>query len=36
MAWDVEFTDELGIWWEALSAEEQDSIAASVRLLEEH
>lgn len=34
MAWDVEFTDELGAWWEALSEEEQVSIDASVRLLE--
>ena len=35
MAWDVEFTDELGDWWNDLTAEEQISIDASVRLLEQ-
>lgn len=35
MVWDVEFTDELGDWWNALSEEEQVSVDASVRLLEE-
>jgi hypothetical protein len=34
MIWDVEYTDELGGWWTALSEEEQESVAASVRLLE--
>jgi hypothetical protein len=33
--WDVEYTDELGAWWAALSEAEQESIDASVRLLEE-
>lgn len=35
MTWEVEYTDEFGDWWEPLSAEEQESIDASVRLLEE-
>jgi hypothetical protein len=36
VAWDVEFTDDFEAWWESLTAEEQDSVAHSVRLLEEH
>lgn len=35
MTWDVEYTDEFGDWWESLTAEEQESIAVSVRLLED-
>lgn len=35
MAWDVEYTDEFGEWWETLSGSEQESVAASVQLLEE-
>ncbi len=35
MRWEVEYTDEFGEWWAALSETEQESIAASVRLLEE-
>jgi hypothetical protein len=31
--WDIEYTDEFGQWWETLSADEQESIAASVELL---
>ena len=34
MIWEVEYTDELGAWWEALSEAEQESVDASVRLLE--
>ena len=34
MAWDVEYTDEFEVWWEGLDADEQESIAASVELLE--
>ena len=34
MAWEVEYTDELGLWWADLSEAEQESIDASVRLLE--
>jgi hypothetical protein len=34
MAWDVEYTDEFEQWWAGLDADEQESIAASVGLLE--
>ena len=34
MLWDVEFTDEFGDWWDRLSESEQESVDASVRLLE--
>ena len=33
--WVVEYTDELGAWWEDLTEDEQESIDASVRLLED-
>lgn len=33
--WEVEYTDELGEWWGTLTEAEQESIDASVRLLEE-
>ena len=33
--WEVEYTDELGAWWNDLNESEQESIDASVRLLEE-
>ena len=33
--WEVEYTDEVGEWWDTLSGEEQESISASVGLLEE-
>jgi hypothetical protein len=33
--WEVEYTDEVGEWWDSLSGEEQESISASVGLLEE-
>jgi hypothetical protein len=35
MAWEVEYTNEFESWWLGLSADEQESIAASVELLEE-
>lgn len=35
MYWEVVYTDEFGDWWKSLSEEEQESLAASVRLLEE-
>lgn len=35
MSWDVEYTDEFEAWWNGLSEGEQESINASVRLLEE-
>lgn len=34
MAWDVEYTDEFGTWWECLTEAEQESVAATVGLLE--
>ena len=34
MSWEVEFTDEFEAWWDALTGEEQESIVASVGLLE--
>jgi hypothetical protein len=34
MNWDVEYTDEFGAWWDALTAGEQKSLVASVGLLE--
>jgi len=35
MIWEVEYTDEFGDWWNSLKEEEQESLDASVRLLEE-
>lgn len=35
MACDVEFTDEFGDWWDRLDAEEQASVRAYVKLLED-
>lgn len=35
MKWEVEYTDDFGDWWNALSEDEQASLDASVRLLEE-
>ena len=35
MAWEVEFTDEFGRWWETLSENQQDDVAYSVGLLAE-
>jgi len=34
MAWEIEFSEEFGEWWENLSAEEQESVARGVKLLE--
>jgi hypothetical protein len=34
MEWDVEHTEEFEEWWETLSVDEQESVAASVELLE--
>jgi len=33
MEWEVEFTDEFGRWWDGLTEEEQESVAASVMVL---
>ena len=35
MRWEVEYTNEFEQWWELLDADEQESVAASVGLLEE-
>jgi hypothetical protein len=34
ITWEVEFTYELGAWWDALDESEQESIDAAVQLLE--
>jgi hypothetical protein len=33
MSWDVEYTDEFGVWWSGLRGGQQDDVAASVELL---
>lgn len=35
MAWEVEYTDEFGDWWNGLTEAEQESVRASVMLLEQ-
>lgn len=35
MKWEVEFTNEFEQWWATLNEDEQESVAASVGLLEE-
>lgn len=35
MSWEVEFTGEFDLWWESLSAEEQDSVDSYVHMLED-
>jgi hypothetical protein len=34
MAWEVEYTDEFGVWWDTLTVAEQIDVGAVVRLLE--
>ncbi|HYK64607.1 MAG TPA: type II toxin-antitoxin system RelE/ParE family toxin [Patescibacteria group bacterium] len=34
MAWEVEYTDEFGAWWENLTEQEQGDVAAYVGVLE--
>lgn len=34
MAWEVEYTDEFGVWWESLTEQEQGDVAAHVGELE--
>jgi hypothetical protein len=34
VTWNVEYTDEFGQWWDALTEAEQESVDVSVRLLE--
>ena len=36
MAWEVEYTNEFGQWWQELSESQQDSVAARVELLMEY
>jgi len=36
VAWEVEFTDEFGEWWDGLSENAQDDMAFGVNLLREH
>ena len=36
MAWEVEYTDQFGQWWQNLSEGQQDAIAARVDLLIEY
>ena len=36
MAWDAEYTDEFGKWWDTLTENQQDSITATVELLMEY
>jgi hypothetical protein len=33
--WEVEFTDEFGVWWSTLDENTQDAIIAAVEILEE-
>ena len=35
MAWEVEFTEEFGAWWESLTDDQQDDVAHGVGLLTE-
>jgi hypothetical protein len=35
MSWEIEYTDEFGAWWDALSGAEQDDVGFGVGLLEE-
>jgi hypothetical protein len=35
VAWEVEYTDEFGAWWDELTDDEQDAIDAAVELLQE-
>jgi hypothetical protein len=36
MIWDVEYTDEFGVWWDTLDEGEQETLAATVRLLKKY
>jgi hypothetical protein len=36
MKWEVEYTDEFGLWWETLQETEQASVDAGVMLLEDY
>jgi hypothetical protein len=34
MPWEVEFTDEFGLWWDSLSEAQQDAVAVGVKVLQ--
>jgi len=34
--WDMEYTNEFRLWWETLTAAQQEDVAASVQLLQEY
>jgi len=34
MAWEVEYTDQFGEWWENLAEEEQEAVTAAVNVLQ--
>jgi hypothetical protein len=34
MAWEVEYTDQFGEWWDHLSEEEQEAVTAAMNVLE--
>jgi len=36
MAWEIEFTDEFGQWWNGLTEDAQDDVSFGVNLLREH
>lgn len=36
MKWEVEYTDEFGEWWDSLTEREQESVRATVKLLEDY
>ena len=36
MPWEVEYTDEFGLWWHRLSEVQQDAVVATVNLLMKH
>ncbi|HTA71760.1 MAG TPA: type II toxin-antitoxin system RelE/ParE family toxin [Bryobacteraceae bacterium] len=36
MAWEVEYADEFGEWWNGLDANEQESVRAYVKLLQDY
>jgi hypothetical protein len=33
VAWEIEYTDQFGEWWETLTEDEQDAIDAAMELL---
>lgn len=35
MTWEVEYTDQFGEWWDALSAAQQEAVAAAVLVLQD-